>query len=57
MECPKCKRPKVGVIETRPLAYHNGIRRRRQCKGCGHIFPTVELERDLVNLKGEGTIE
>ena len=39
MECSLCNAP-TRVVETRP---HGGdIRRRRECRGCGLRFTTVE---------------
>jgi transcriptional regulator NrdR family protein len=41
MKCPKCKRGKLGVIDSRPTS--NGIRRRRACSRCRYRLWTVEV--------------
>lgn len=44
MKCPQCQNPDSKVIETRSAGV--GIRRRRQCLGCGLRFTTYErIER------------
>lgn len=47
MECPKCK-TETTIISTRKV-FANGIRRRRECKGCGHKFTSYEFEEDLIS--------
>lgn len=39
MKCPYCQRPSK-VVDSRPMP--DGIRRRRQCEGCGRRFTTHE---------------
>lgn len=44
MNCPNCQHPESKVLDTR--ASGDGIRRRRQCLGCGARFSTIErIER------------
>ena len=43
MICPKCKRPHVGCVDSRPSPAT--VLRRRECPDCGYRFPTVELAR------------
>ena len=40
IECPMCTAPKSDVKDSRPDP--RGIRRRRSCRGCGHLFNTWE---------------
>ena len=46
MYCPKCK-GKVSVNSTIPDEELNVIYRRRKCEDCGHVFYTVEEEREV----------
>ena len=39
MKCPYCERPSK-VVDSRPIP--DGIRRRRECTGCGRRFTTHE---------------
>lgn len=39
MKCPYCERPSK-VVDSRPIP--DGIRRRRECSGCGRRFTTHE---------------
>jgi transcriptional regulator NrdR family protein len=39
--CPYCEAKDSAVEETRPMA-DGGTRRRRLCRFCNRIFPTVE---------------
>lgn len=55
MRCPDCGQ-KSDVYDSRP--FENTIRRRRQCKSCGHkyttlevIMPQVELPKKVVAFK------
>jgi transcriptional regulator NrdR family protein len=48
MICPSCKSPDVWVKDSRPTERNNGIRRRRFCKTCSHVWSTVELEAERV---------
>ena len=51
MNCPKCNAKKCGVIDSRKLA-DNTVRRRRECRGCGYRFTSLEMTIvDLAKLK------
>jgi len=41
MQCPKCGLSENDVIDSRKDGF-DGIRRRRECKGCGNRFTTHE---------------
>ena len=43
MTCNRCQSDASMVIETRTEAQY--IRRRRECKACGHRWTTVEIEK------------
>ena len=40
MRCPKCSDARSRVSETK--FYKEGVRRRRECKACGHRYSTEE---------------
>ncbi|WP_425479133.1 transcriptional regulator NrdR [Dehalogenimonas alkenigignens] len=40
MNCPNCKNPELKVVDSREV--EDGIRRRRECLGCGFRFTTYE---------------
>jgi transcriptional repressor NrdR len=40
MYCPNCKHTELKVVDSREV--EDGIRRRRECLGCGHRFTTYE---------------
>jgi len=42
MRCPNCGYEENKVIDSRPLAKENGIRRRRECEKCKYRFTTYE---------------
>ncbi|MFA6618732.1 MAG: transcriptional regulator NrdR [Candidatus Neomarinimicrobiota bacterium] len=42
MRCPNCGFEENKVIDSRPLAKENGIRRRRECEKCKFRFTTYE---------------
>src|SRR5262249_27454637 len=42
LACPKCSRRMLDVIETRPRADGQAIRRRRVCQDCGDRVTTYE---------------
>lgn len=47
MNCKVCKATKFKTVDTRRFGtfdYPNGIKRRRECKNCGHRFTTVEAD-------------
>ena len=43
MICPSCKSRDLRVLDSRPYADLNQIKRRRQCSDCSVRFTTVEL--------------
>ena len=57
MKCLQCQNPDSKVIETRSVGV--GIRRRRQCLGCGFRFTTYErIERKIpLVVKKDGSRE
>ena len=58
MNCPACQHADSKVLETR-TGGHDAIRRRRECRECGHRFTTmerIELRLPLV-VKKDGTRE
>ena len=42
MKCPFCGQPDSKVIDSRPTADGNSIRRRRECESCQKRFTTFE---------------
>ena len=42
MKCPFCNQENTRVMDARPAADNNSIRRRRQCDECGKRFTTYE---------------
>jgi len=57
VNCPSCQHTDAKVLETR--ATGDAIRRRRECRSCGHRFTTmerIELRLPLV-VKKDGTRE
>ena len=42
--CADCGSNDIACIDSRPN--HDGVRRRRQCQGCGRRFTTVETIAD-----------
>ncbi len=57
MECPFCGHGESRVVDSRPTV--GGVRRRRECVGCGRRFTTmerVELE-DVMVVKKDGRRE
>lgn len=43
MKCPGCGYPESKVIDSRPVAEANSIRRRRECLACQKRFTTFEV--------------
>lgn len=43
MRCPGCGYPESKVIDSRPVAESNSIRRRRECLSCQKRFNTYEM--------------
>ena len=50
MNCPECGED-TKVIDSRERADGLTVRRRRQCKGCGHRFSTTELTAEDSKIK------
>ena len=51
LQCPECFGQDTKVINSRALQHVNGVKRRRECKFCGHRWSTVELSNaDLENI-------
>ena len=42
MKCPECGCSWISVLESRHTS-EKAISRRRQCKGCDHIWATAEI--------------
>jgi len=59
MQCPKCKKLKNSVIDSRLTDSNTAIRRRRACDGCGFRFTTFERLRsaNLIVVKKDKTRE
>ena len=57
MRCPICSELEDRVVDSRSVDDGAGIRRRRQCAGCGARFTTFERveEAPLVVCKSDGT--
>ena len=47
MKCPACSHTKSNVIDSRPMAEGNSIRRRRECLACQKRFTTFETVETL----------
>ena len=43
MECPKCGSPQLRVLRTKQETGESTVRQ-RICRGCGHVFFTVEVD-------------
>lgn len=59
MRCPYCAHPESKVIDSRPIADGNSIRRRRECFACGKRFNTFEMVEsvEIIVIKKDGTKE
>ncbi|RJQ27616.1 MAG: transcriptional repressor NrdR [Peptococcaceae bacterium] len=59
MKCPFCGLPDSRVLDSRPVADGDAIRRRRECGGCGRRFTTYERVGDfsLAVVKKDGRRE
>lgn len=57
MRCPLCSELEDRVVDSRSVDDGAGIRRRRQCAGCGARFTTFERveEAPLVVIKSDGS--
>ncbi len=43
MKCPKCDCPNSLVSDSRPRDDDFATLRKRRCKGCNHVYHTVEI--------------
>jgi len=50
MRCPFCDEDKDKVVDSRSAEQGRGIRRRRECLGCGRRFTTYERAETAVKL-------
>ncbi|MEM4244639.1 MAG: transcriptional regulator NrdR [Candidatus Nanoarchaeia archaeon] len=59
MRCPFCSSDDLKVVDKRPTALHDAIRRRRECLSCSKRFTTYErIENiNLVVIKKDGRRE
>ena len=59
MKCPFCDNENTRVIDSRPVAEGDAIRRRRECESCGKRFTTYEtVEKTiLMVIKKDGKRE
>lgn len=59
MKCPFCAYPKSEVIDSRPNADGNSIKRRRECQECHKRFTTFEMIEfvQIVVIKKDGSKE
>lgn len=59
MKCPNCGFAESKVIDSRPVADSNSIRRRRECLSCRRRFTTYEVidSVQLVVVKKDGSKE
>ena len=59
MRCPKCSCNDDKVIDSRSVKEGFGVRRRRECLGCGYRFTTLESvsSEELKVIKLDGTRE
>lgn len=42
LRCPRCHESETRVVETRPIERGDVLRRRRECRACGHRWTTYE---------------
>lgn len=56
MQCPGCGRDDDRVIDSRAVREGRGVRRRRECLGCGERYTTYETweTRPLLVIKRDG---
>ena len=59
MKCPYCGHPESKVIDSRPVAEGNSIRRRRECLDCAKRFNTYEMVEsvEIIVVKKDGSKE
>ena len=57
MRCPYCAYAESKVVDSRPIAENNSIRRRRECLSCSKRFTTYETVESLplVVVKKDGS--
>lgn len=59
MRCPSCLKDETKVVDSRPVAEGDAIRRRRECEACSFRFSTYE-EIEILGLsvvKRDGSTE
>lgn len=59
MRCPECSCLEDKVIDSRSVREGDGVRRRRECTGCGHRFTTYEgiIQEELKVVKSNNIRE
>lgn len=59
MRCPECSCVEDKVIDSRSVREGDGVRRRRECTGCGHRFTTYEgiIQEELKVIKSNNIRE
>ncbi len=59
MRCPKCQFQDDKVVDSRSVKEGAGVRRRRECLGCGHRFTTHEsiIYSEVKVIKKDGVLE
>lgn len=50
MHCPKCGGDDTRVIDSRMQDSSNAVKRRRECRACGHRFTTFERCEDPIEV-------
>lgn len=58
MRCPACGGEDTRVIDSRTQESTNAIKRRRECRTCGHRFTTFERCEDPIEVrKSDGSLQ
>jgi transcriptional repressor NrdR len=59
MRCPECSCVEDKVIDSRSVREGAGVRRRRECTGCGHRYTTYEgiIQEELKVIKSNNIRE
>lgn len=58
MRCPSCGHDDTRVIDSRAQDTINAIKRRRECRSCGHRFTTFERCEDPIEvIKRDGSVQ
>ncbi len=57
MRCPVCAGDDTRVVDSRPADQGEAIRRRRECRACGHRFTTYERVAPTLVRKRDGRVE